>query len=168
MKNLNPRISAIVAMSENRVIGNANRLPWHLPADLKHFKQITTGHPIIMGRKTFESIGKPLPNRTNIVISRDQHFKPQMTIVVSSIEEAIKEAAKSTNDEIFIIGGAQIFEQSLALVNRIYLTIIHEDFMGNILFPELPKTEWKEIDRDFHGKDAENHYDYSFLILERA
>src|ERR1700730_5600347 len=106
-------ISAIVAMSENRVIGQNNQLPWHLPADLKHFKELTTGHPIIMGRKTYASIGKPLPNRTNIVITRDEQFKAPGCVLVHSLAAAIKAAAQEDTEEMFIIGGADIFRQSL-------------------------------------------------------
>src|SRR5260221_12371914 len=106
-----PKISAIVAMSENRVIGDDNQLPWHLPADLKHFKTLTTGHPILMGRKTYESIGRPLPNRTNIILTRNSDFDAPQCVVVTSIEEAIESPASTHSDEIFIFGGAEVYKQ---------------------------------------------------------
>ncbi len=159
-------ISAIVAMGKNRVIGNQNQLPWHLPADLKHFKTITTGHPIIMGRKTYESIGKPLPNRTNIVVTRDPSFRAEGCIIVSSIQKAISEAEQNENKELFIIGGAEIFNASLPLIKRIYLTIIDHPFDGDVFFPELD-VNWKRRSAEEHKKDEQNAYDYTFLMLER-
>ena len=157
-------ISAVVAMSENRVIGKDNQLPWHLPADLQHFKKITMGKPIIMGRKTFESIGKPLPGRNNIIITRDKNFKAQSCIVVHSIEEAI--SSVKDNNEIFIIGGAELFKQTLPNIQRLYLTIIHHVFDGDTYFPEINSSEWREVEREFHAPDANNIYSYSFVTLE--
>lgn len=162
-----PKISAIVAMSENRVIGDDNQLPWHLPADLKHFKTITSGHPILMGRKTYESIGRPLPNRTNIIITRNPEFKAEGCIVIQSLDEAIRYAAESNCDEIFIIGGAEVYKQLLPHIKRIYLTIVHENFDGDAFFPELNLAEWKENKRERHDADDNNEYDYSFIMLER-
>lgn len=160
-------ISAIVAMSENRVIGRQNQLPWHLPADLKHFKTITTGHPIIMGRKTYESIGKPLPNRTNIIISRDASYQAEGCIVTSSIHDAINAAGLGHANEIFIIGGAEIFKTALPLISRIYLTIVHHQVLGDVYFPELDNHVWQESMREPHMKDENNAYDYTFMTLER-
>lgn len=163
-----PCLSAIVAMSENRVIGDDNHLPWHLPADLKHFKTLTTGHPILMGRKTYESIGRPLPNRTNIIMTRNPSFQAPGCIVVTSIGDAIKHAATIGSQEIFIIGGAEIYLQLLSSIQRIYLTVIHEQFDGDAFFPELAQTEWEEHDAITHHADENNEYDYTFSILERV
>lgn len=164
----NPKISAIVAMSENRVIGDDNQLPWHLPGDLKHFKTITSGHPILMGRKTYESIGRPLPNRTNIVITRNHGFHADGCIVVKSVEEAMTHAEKIQKDEIFIIGGAEVYKQLLPQIERIYLTVVHEIFEGDAFFPELNEKEWKKVSRQFHAADDDNDYDYSFFVMERV
>lgn len=155
-------ISLIVAMDKNRLIGNNNQLPWHLPADLKHFKEITTGHPIIMGRKTYESIGKPLPNRKNIIITRQPDFNAQGCIVANSIEDAVKKAGNP--EEIFIIGGTEIFKQSLDLADKIYLTEIHHSFDGDTYFPNLDN-KWKETERVTFNPDEKNLYPYSFVTL---
>lgn len=163
-----PVLSAIVAMSENRVIGKDNKLPWHLPADLKHFKEITTGHFIIMGRKTFESIGKSLPNRTNIVLSRDAGFNAVGCQTLGSIDEAITQAKNAQQDEIFIIGGAEIYRQLLPKVRRLYLTIVHNHFEGDAWFPELNPTEWREVSRERHEADEKNACAYSFVMMERT
>lgn len=162
-----PVISAIVAMAENRVIGAKNQLPWHLPADLAHFKSITTGHPILMGRKTYESIGKPLPNRTNIIMTRDPYYQVDHCIVVSSIDDAIA-AASDEHQEFFIIGGAEIYQQLLPSIQRLYLTLIHQEFEGDVYFPELNMSEWEEISRAAHTADEKNVYAYSFIVLERT
>ncbi len=162
-----PVLSAIVAMSENRVIGKDNKLPWHLPADLKHFKEITTGHFIIMGRKTFESIGKSLPNRTNIVLSRDGTFQALGCQTLGSIDDAIDQAKSAQQDEIFIIGGAEIYRQLLPNVKRLYLTIVHSHFDGDAWFPELNAAEWREVSRERHPPDEKNMYAYTFVIMER-
>lgn len=159
------RISAVVAMSEERVIGLDNKLPWHLPADLKHFKEVTMGKPIVMGRKTYESIGRALPGRLNIVISRDKKFQAVGCEVVSSIDEAIKVAGDS--EEIFVIGGALIYEVMLPVIQRIYLTIVHHVFAGDAFFPEFNKAEWHETQRECYPADEKNLYPYSFIILER-
>jgi dihydrofolate reductase len=163
-----PKISAIVAMSENRVIGDDIHLPWHLPADLKHFKTITSGHPILMGRKTYESIGRPLPNRTNIIITRNHAFKAEGCTVIQSIDQAIENAAATNCDEMFIIGGAEVYKQLMPHIQRIYLTIVHEIFEGDVFFPELNLAEWKETSRVKHDADDDNDYEYSFITLERV
>src|SRR5262245_20888513 len=163
-----PTISAIVAMSENRVIGDDNQLPWHLPSDLKHFKTLTSGHPILMGRKTYESIGRPLPNRTNIVITRNHAFQANGCVIVKSIEEAVSHAISIHQNEIFIIGGAEVYKQFMPDIEKIYLTIVHEIFEGDAFFPELNPGEWKEASRELHEADEENDYDYSFIVLERV
>src|SRR5262249_43978628 len=159
-----PIISAIVAMSENRVIGDNNQLPWHLPADLKHFKTLTSGHPILMGRKTYESIGRPLPNRTNIIITRNHAFQAPGCIVIKSIDEAIESAMSKGSDEIFIIGGAEVYKQLMPNIERIYLTIVHEIFEGDAFFPELNPSEWVEKEKVMHDADADNDYAYSFIL----
>jgi dihydrofolate reductase len=162
-----PKISAIAAMSENHVIGDHNELPWYLPADLKHFKTLTTGHPILMGRKTYESIGMPLPNRTNIILTRNPDFKAPECLVVQSIEEAV-ERASTNHDEIFIIGGADVYKQLLPTVDRLYLTIVHYTFEGDAYFPEINPSEWKESSRIRHEADDDNDYAYSFVIYDRV
>lgn len=167
-KSNRPIVSAIVAMSENRVIGKNNRLPWHLPSDLKHFKTITTGHPILMGRKTYESIGRPLPNRTNIIITRNSTFQAAGCVVVTSIEEAVQHASSENAAEIFIIGGALVYRQLMPHIQRIYLTIVHHEFEGDAYFPKLNMNEWKESARERHPADTENAYAYSFITLDRA
>jgi dihydrofolate reductase len=136
---MDPKISLIVAISKNRAIGKDNKLLWYIPEDLKRFRQLTSGHPIIMGRKTFESIGKPLPNRTNIIITRDQNYHQDGAIVVHSLDEALSKAKEIENGEIFIIGGGQIYEQALPLANKLYITVIDthiED--ADTYFPEYP------------------------------
>lgn len=163
-----PTISAIVAMSDNRVIGKNNQLLWRLPADMKHFKTITTGHPVLMGRKTYESIGRPLPNRTNIILTRDGAYQAAGCKVVTTLDEALAEASSLTSDEIFIIGGAEIYRQLLPKIQRIYLTIVHHSFDGDASFPELNEWEWREISREKHEADGENGFGYSFVLLERG
>lgn len=167
MTNQNPVLSAIVAMDENRVIGLDNKMPWHLPADLKHFKTVTAGHPVLMGRKTFHSIGKPLPNRTNIILTRDPQFSAQDCLVVSQIEVALSMANELDQNEVFVIGGAEVYRQLLPRVQRLYLTIVHHQFHGDTFFPEWKAEEWREISREKHAADDNNRYDYTFLILER-
>lgn len=162
-----PTLSAIVAMAEDGLIGKNNQLPWHLPADLQHFKSITTGHPILMGRKTYESIGRPLPNRMNIILTRSPSFAAPGCVVVTSIEDALRYAALQHKQEIFIIGGADLYKQLLPRIQRIYLTQVHHHFSGDVYFPVLNKNEWKEIECIHHAADEKNAYDYSFLILER-
>lgn len=161
-----PIISAIFAMSENRVIGKDNKIPWYLPADFKHFKNITNGHPIIMGRKTYESIGRPLPNRTNIIITRDKTYKVDGCVVVNSLTAALDTAKSLDHEEIFIIGGAEIYKQSMKILNRLYLTIIHANIDGDTFLPELPDANWKEFSKEQHLRDEKNIYDYSFLIYK--
>jgi|TARA_Y100000310_G_scaffold344724_2_gene459063 dihydrofolate reductase len=158
------KVSFVVAMGKNRVIGKDNSLPWSMPADMKRFKELTTGKTIVMGRKTFESIGKALPNRKNIILTRDENYKAEHCIVVNSIEEALEIA--ESEEEVMVIGGANIYEQFLPKANRIYLTIIDNDFGGDKYFPEYGN-EWKEIEREEHEADEENKYDYVFLTLER-
>lgn len=167
------RLALIVAQGRNRVIGHQNRLPWHLPEDLRYFKQVTLGKPIIMGRKTFESIGKPLPGRTNIVISRDVQWTADNIKIVRSLEEAIEiaeaQALIDGVEESVVIGGAQIYAQSLASVDRLYLTQVEAKPEGDAYFPEIDYAAWQELDRkSYPAGDAPGHYAYSFLVLERS
>ncbi len=158
-------ISAIVAMSENRVIGKNNQLLWRLPADLRHFKEITMGHPILMGRKTYESIGRSLPGRCNVVITRDVNYEALGCVVVNSIDAALTAVAYSA--EVFVIGGAELYAQMLPRFQRLYLTIIHHLFEGDAYFPKLNMTEWHEQEHIDYAADEQNPYSYSFITLER-
>jgi len=142
------KLSIIVAMSSNRVIGVNNTLPWHLSEDLKHFKSLTTGHTIIMGRKTYESIGRPLPNRRNIVISRNMEASYEDVEVVHSIEDAF--SISRNDNEVFVIGGSNIYEQALSLVDQLYITEIKKSFSGDAYFPEINKQIWVESSREDH------------------
>ena len=159
------KVSIIAAVSKNRVIGNENRLPWHLPEDLKHFKQLTLGKPIIMGRKTYESIGKPLPGRHNIIVTRDKKFTADGCTVVHSLEDAIN--AGKPAEEVMIIGGATIYEQALPMSQHLYLTLIHKSFEGDTFFPEWNENEWNEIEREDFTTDENTGFNYSFVTLER-
>ena len=157
------KISIIVAMSHNNVIGLKNKLPWHISADLKNFKKITLGHPVIMGRKTYDSIGKPLIDRDNIVISRDNSLKIDDVQVVDSLEKAVLKTADSA--EVFIIGGQQIYKIALPLATHMYVTKVDGNFEGDAYFPNYIQAEWREVDR----KDliTENNLKFSFLKFER-
>ena len=157
--------SFVVAVSSNNAIGKDNKLPWHLPADLKFFKSLTTGHHIIMGRKTFESFGKPLPNRTSVVITRQKNYNPEGCVVVHSLEEALKVAFDEK--EAFIIGGAEIFKVAMPIADRIYLTRIKEIFEGDTFFPELDEEQWLLKEKQDFESDEKNKYAYSFCIYER-
>ncbi|WP_259067411.1 dihydrofolate reductase [Mucilaginibacter sp. X4EP1] len=157
-------VSIVVAISENHVIGKDNKLLWYLPNDLKHFKNITTGHTVIMGRKTYDSVGKPLPKRRNIIITR-QNITIEGCEVVSSIEAAL--ALCADEEEVFIVGGAEIYKQSLHLTDRIYLTIVHKEFEGDSFFPEIVKNEWEEVYREDYQPDEKNSLPYSFITYER-
>ncbi len=167
MPHQKPILSAIVAMAEDRVIGKDNQLLWRLPADLKHFKTITSGHPVLMGRKTYESIGRPLPDRTNIILTRDTRFSAPDCIIVNSAETAISMAIEIDQDEVFIIGGAEIYSQLLPQTQRLYLTLVEHAFKGDTYFPILIADEWREVSREKHQKDDKNPYDYSFVVMER-
>ena len=165
------KVSLIVAVSENGVIGKDNDLIWHLPKDMKFFKDTTMGHHVIMGRKNFESIPhkfRPLPNRTNIVITRQSDYKAEGSIVVNSVEESLKVAKSNGENEAFIIGGGQIYKLALEanLIERIYLTKIHHSFDGDTFFPEL-NSDWIEVNREDCVKDDTHKYDYSFIVLEK-
>jgi len=158
-------VSLIVAMARNRVIGVNNTLPWHLPADLKHFKALTMGHHIVMGRKTYESIGKPLPGRTSVVVTRNADYAPQGVVVVNSLEAAI--SACGNDEEIFVIGGAELYRQIIDLADRIYLTEIDADISGDAHFTEFDRKLWQETERVNHAPDEKNVHSYHFVVYER-
>jgi dihydrofolate reductase len=160
-------LKILVAFDENRVIGKNNTLIWHLPADLKRFKALTTGHVIIMGRKTFESIGKPLPNRTTIVISRQADLQIEGAIIAHSVEEAILKAKSITREDIFIVGGAEIYALSLALADQILVTQLHDIFEGDAYFPEIPLTNWEITEKERGITDEKNAYQYSYITYTR-
>lgn len=162
-------LSLIVAYTKNRTIGLKNDMPWYLPADLKHFKQITDGQAVIMGRNTYDSIvnrlGHGLPNRQNIVLSRTPAKNSDDTVFVSSLPEALKVADR---EQVFIIGGAQVFAQSLPKVDKVYATEIGVELEGDTFFPELPQSEWAVTSSEHHDKDEKNEYAYTFVIYERT
>jgi dihydrofolate reductase len=157
----------IAAMADNRIIGADNDMPWHLPADLKHFKSVTMGKPVLMGRKTYESIGKALPGRPNIVITTNKSYSLADATVVTSIEAAMKEA--SAFDEVMIIGGGSIYQSMLAKAQRLYLTFIDLKVAGDTQFPDYEaNANWTEVARETHTKDEKNPHNYTFVTLERA
>lgn len=158
-------VSIVVAISENHAIGKDNQLLWHLPKDLKHFKEITTGGTVIMGRKTYDSVGKPLPNRRNIVITRQQ-IEIAGCEVVNSLQAALDLCRD--HKEVFIVGGAEIYKQAMPLTDKVYLTIVHESFEGDTYFPEINPEIWKETQRTDHEADEKNALSFSFITLERA
>lgn len=168
-------IAIVVAFAEKNVIGNNNKLLWHLPADMRFFKNLTTGNIIIMGRKTFDSIGRPLPNRENIVISRDKTLLIEGCIVVNSLEKAI-EKAKEINDNLpetlqktaFIIGGEQIYKLGLPIANKLHITKIEAQFEGDAFFPEFDKKQWELIEKTIHLKDEKNVFDHQFLTYQNS
>lgn len=164
-----PRLSLLVAMARNRVIGRNNKLPWHLPADLKHFKFLTMGQTIVMGRKTFESIGRPLPGRVNIIVTRQTGYEVPGAIVVNTIDDAllICERTGSINGENFIIGGEELYRQTLKICQRIYITEIQRDFEGDAFFPEFDPSEWEETQRDRHISENDTNLEYHFVVLDR-
>ena len=162
---MRPRVSLIVAMARNRVIGINNTLPWHLPADLKHFKALTMGHHIVMGRKTYESIGKPLPGRTSVVITRNRELKIDGCVMSRSLQEAI--AACGSDEEIFIVGGAEIFEQALSLTDTLYVTEIQQDIAGDTHFPVFDKKLWREVSREQHSQEIPQPLEYHFVTYQR-
>ena len=159
------RVSIIVAFANNRAIGIKNQLPWKLPSDLKHFKEITTGKPIIMGRKTYESIGRPLPDRKNIVLTRLKHFEIPGCVIAHSLEEAFAKAEDA--EEVFVIGGATLYNEALPFANKMYVTQVHADVEGDAYFPAWDKSQWQEVSREDYDADEKNEYPYSFLIYSR-
>ena len=166
------KLALIAAMAQNRVVGIDNKLPWHLPEDLKYFKRITTGKAVIMGRKTYESIGRPLPNRTNIVITRSTEFSAPGIEVVNSLDAAIELAENvsliNAVDEVMVIGGAQIYEVALPQADRLYLTHVHANVEGDAYFPDVDMSQWKELGREDYDASETNPYDYSFVVYDKA
>lgn len=165
------RLSMAFAMAQNRVIGRDNALPWHLPKDLQYFKAITLGKPIIMGRKTFDSIGRPLPGRPNIVITRNVDWQQDGVYVVHTVDEALalgESLAKEQGaDELMVIGGSQIYTELLDRAERLYMTQVHAEVEGDDYFPEFAMSDWRQISQEHHSADESNPYDYSFLVLDR-
>jgi dihydrofolate reductase len=160
-------IKILVAFDENRVIGKNNALIWHLPADLQRFKTLTTGHVIIMGRKTYESIGRPLPNRTTIAITRQETFNPEGILVSHSLEEAILKAKSISREDTYIVGGAEIYQMSLAVADQILVTQLHDIFDGDTYFPEIPLDTWEIVTREKGISDEKNKFQYSFLTYQK-
>jgi len=159
------KLSLIVAMATNRTIGIDNQMPWHLSADLKKFKKITMGHPIIMGRKTFESIARPLPGRQNIIISRNPHYQQQGCLVFNDLDSALKNCAGY--DEVFVIGGATLYKATLARADRLYITEIQQAFSGDTWFPEIKPEQWHVVSREEINDDSNVDFNYSFIVYER-
>jgi len=158
-------ITIIAAIAKNNALGKDNKLIWHIPADLKRFKKVTLNHHVIMGRKTYESLGKPLPNRTNIIITRNANFKAEGCVVVNSLQDAI-EAAKEDKSP-YILGGAEIYKQAILIADKLDLTFVHHNFEADAFFPEIDKTIWKETLREDFKANDKNKYDYSFVTFER-
>ena len=160
-------ISLIVAASENNAIGKANKLIWHLPNDMKFFKNTTWGMPLIMGRKTYESMDKPLPGRINIVITRQKDWKAEGVVVVSDLQHSIEKAKETNCKEIFIAGGGEIFKQSMELADRIYMTRVHAVLDGDTFFPEIDESKWALVSNEDRETDEKHKYAYSFQIWEK-
>lgn len=158
-------LSIIAALASNRVIGRDNRLPWHLPADLAHFKRLTLGKPILMGRKTWESLPGLLPHRTHIVVTRNPAFVADGALVAANLDQALQLAGDV--DEVMIIGGANLYAQTLPIANRLYLTLVDAEVDGDALFPPLDDTAWNEVAREQHDADERHAYAYAFVTLER-
>ncbi len=165
------RLAVIVAVSENGVIGRNNALPWHLPEDLRYFRRVTMGKPVIMGRKTHESIGRPLPGRTNIVITHNSEYSADGIRVVPSLEAALRLAADIAlidgAGEAVVIGGAQIYAEAITVADRLYMTRVHAAVTGDASLPEIDWAVWREVGREDHAADSANPYDYSFLVYDR-
>jgi len=159
------RKSIIVAFDRKGLIGSGNSLPWRIPEDLKRFKNLTSGHVVIMGRKTRESIGRFLPNRTNIVVSRQAGYQAEGCLMANSIEGAL--ALAENAQEVFFIGGVEVYREALKIADRMYITYINQEFSGNVYFPEFKKDEWKEISKEHLGFQDKNPYDLTFLVLEK-
>jgi dihydrofolate reductase len=160
-------ISCIVATAHQRIIGKENDIPWYLPADLQYFKKVTLGHTVIMGRNCYTSIGRPLPKRTNIIITRDPFFISSNCLIAKSIPEALKLAHDLGETEAFIIGGGQIYEQTKEIWDKLYLTEVDLVVDGDVVFPEIDMTKWKLTSEEKHQKDEKNEYDYTFKTFEK-
>jgi dihydrofolate reductase len=164
-------LAVIVAAADNGVIGRSNALPWHLPEDLRYFKRVTMGKPIVMGRKTYESIGRPLPGRANIVISRQENYAPEGVQVVPGLPEALALAEEIAlidgSSELMVIGGAQIYRAALPIARRLYLTQVHAEVEGDAFLPDIDWKQWREVSRQHHSAGDTNPFDYSFVVFER-
>lgn len=161
------KISSIVAVASNGVIGKDNDLPWHLPEDMKFFKKTTSGHHIILGRKNYQSIGFPLPKRTNIILSRNPFFIVSNCLVAQSIEEALEIALENGEEEVFIIGGAKIYEQTMDIIDTLYYTEVHAEPEGDVFFPEIDWSLWKLVHEERHEADEKNMYPFTFKTFNR-
>jgi dihydrofolate reductase len=165
------RVALIWAMARNGVIGRDNKLPWYLPEDLKYFKRVTTGKPVIMGRKTYDSIGRPLPNRSNIVVTRNAALSLPGVKVVTSLDEALElaraESVISDVEEVIVMGGAEIYAQALPKADRLYVTLVHAEVDGDAVFPPVDLTQYTELAREDFSAGGPNPYDYSFVVYER-
>ncbi len=157
------QLSIIVAVANKNVIGINNALPWHLPEDLKRFKALTMGHHIIMGRKTYESLGRLLPGRTTVIVTRNKHYHVEGAVVAHSVEQAL--AVCVNDDEVFLIGGAELYQQGFALADKLYITEVHADFTGDAFLPNFDLTQWDEVSRESH--QAENGLDFSYVTYQR-
>ncbi|MBD2699359.1 dihydrofolate reductase [Spirosoma sp. BT702] len=161
------KISLISAVAENGVIGRNNELPWHLPDDFAFFKRKTSHHPIIMGRKSLESLGKPLKNRTNIVLTRNQDFKAENVTIVHTLDDAVNVASEINKNEIFVIGGAEIYAMAMPIATTLYLTEINQAYEGDAYFPKFDKSEWQEVERIAHPADERHAVAFDFVTYER-
>lgn len=160
-------MTIVVAMGSDRAIGKDNQLLWHLPKDLKHFKNLTSGHPVVMGRKTYESIGKPLPNRTNIVVSTKNDWFEEGILIVGSLKEALK-FAKKIDENFYVIGGGTIYEQTIDLADRLEVTEVKATLDADTYFPAISPSVWKKVAEECHEKDEKNDYDFCFQTFERV
>jgi dihydrofolate reductase len=161
------RLSLIWAMTRNRVIGRNNALPWRLPDEMRHFMRTTLGHCVIMGRRNFDAMGKPLPKRTNIVLSRDPSFVANGAIVVRTLDEAIERARDAGDDEAMVVGGAEIYALALPKADRLYFTLVDTEMAGDTFFPLFDEAQWREVRREEHGADAQHPYAYTIRVLDR-
>lgn len=159
------RVSLIAAVADNGVIGADNALPWHLPDDLRYFKELTTGHAIVMGRRNYESIGRPLPKRHNIVVTRNPDYRAPGCTIVRSVDEALR--AAGSDAEVFVIGGGEIYRQTLARADRLYLTLVHAEPNGDAYFPEFDQAAWRETSRREHPADDRHAHPFTFVTFER-
>lgn len=159
-------VTLVVAIGKNGEMGKDNKMPWHMPKDLKHFKEITSGYPVIMGRKTYESIGKALPNRTNIVVSRRENWFEEGILIVGSLKEALKFAQK-INESVMVIGGADIFKQTMDIADTLEVTLVDSEFDADTFFPTINTKEWKLTTEEFHTKDEKNRFDFSFKTYKK-
>ena len=158
-------ISIIVAIARNGVIGGDNRLLWHISEDLRRFKALTTGHPVVMGRKTWESLGRPLPGRTNVVLTRQLDFAPEGAVVVHSLEEAVR--MFPPQEEVFIIGGGELYAQALPLADRLYITTVEADYEGDVRFPEWDQSQWQLTSRELHERGEKFEHPFEFVDYAR-